>query len=259
MSRRWRTMLPVALGMAMVLPAMPAVPGPVRAAPDWPPSADVLVGEVVTGGATGSDEYVELYNGGDLAVQLDGLELVYVTATGGTVTTKHRWTDRRLAPRGHLLLANADGVFAAVADHTYTNGLSATGGSLVLRAVGGGVIDSLSWGTAASSFVEGSPGVAPPAGSSLARLPGGADGNRRDTNDNAADTFIDAMPIPEGSAPDVDPTPEPTPSTDPRPDRGADPRPDRRADGRAHPRPDRRAHGRAHPGPDPRPDRRADR
>ena len=63
MSRRWRTMLPVALGMAMVLPAMPAVPGPVWAAPDWPPSADVLVGEVVTGGATGSDEYVEVYNG----------------------------------------------------------------------------------------------------------------------------------------------------------------------------------------------------
>ena len=58
----------------------------------------MLVGEVVTGGATASDEYVELYNGSDLAVQLGGLELVYVTATGGTVTTKHRWSDRRLAP-----------------------------------------------------------------------------------------------------------------------------------------------------------------
>ena len=217
MSRRWRTMLPLAVGMAMVLPAMLAAPGPARAAPDWAPSADVLVGEVVTGGATASDEYVELYNDSDLAVQLGGLELVYVTATGGTVTTKHRWSDRRLAPRDHLLLANAEGTYAGVADHTYTNGLSATGGPLVLRVVGGGVIDSLSWGSAASSFVEGRPGSAPPAGSSLARLPGGLAGNGRDTNDNAADTFIDPMPIPDASSRDSDPRPSRPRPRSPRP------------------------------------------
>ena len=139
MSRRWRTMLPMALGAALLLPAVPGAPGPARAAADWPPSSDVVVGEVVTGGASGSDEYVELYNGSQLPVELGGLELAYVTASGGTVTSKHRWSERRLGAGEHLLLANADGIFAGLADHTYANGLSATGGSLVLRVVGGGV------------------------------------------------------------------------------------------------------------------------
>ena len=197
MSRRWRWLLPVAVGAALALPALPAAPGPVWAAADWPPSTDVLIGEVVTGGASGSDEYVELYNRSDLAVQLDGLELVYVTASGGTVTTKQRWSDRKLRPGGHLLVANAEGSYAALADVTYTNGLSATGGSVVLRVVGGAVIDSLSWGTAASRSWKGTPGTAPRAGWSLERLPGGLDGNGRDTNDNAADTLVNEMPIPE--------------------------------------------------------------
>ncbi len=217
MSRRWRWLLPVALGAVLALPAVPAAPGPAWAAADWPPSTDVLIGEVVTGGTSGSDEYVELYNRSDLAVQLDGLELVYVTASGGTVTTKRRWSDRKLRPGGHLLVANADGSFAALADDTYTNGLSATGGSIVLRVEGGGVIDSLSWGTAASSFVEGTPGTAPRAGWSLERRPGGLDGNGRDTNDNAADTLVNEMPIPEASSAGPQPTPEPTPKPTPEP------------------------------------------
>jgi DNA/RNA endonuclease YhcR with UshA esterase domain len=208
--------LSLALGAALLLPLVPAAGRPARAAPDWPPSTDILVGEVVTGGASGSDEYVELFNRSDLAVQLDGLELVYVTASGGTVTTKQRWTDRRLRPGEHRLIANADGIYAGLADDTYTNGLSATGGSVVLRVVGGAIIDTLSWGSAASTFVEGTPGPAPRAGWSLERLPGGLVGNGRDTNDNAADTVLNELPIPEGSRQAPEPTPEPTPwPTDP--------------------------------------------
>jgi hypothetical protein len=185
----------------------------------WPPSSDLLVGEVVTGGASGSDEFLELYNAADLPVELGGLELVYVSASGATVTRKQSWTSRRLGPGEHLLLANEAGTYADLADHTYSGGLSATGGSLVLRVTGGGVIDSLSWGTASSAFVEGAPGPAPLAGQSLERLPGGAAGNGRDTNDNRADTFLQAMPIPEGRRAEPDPTPgpEPTPAPDPDP------------------------------------------
>lgn len=213
MSRRWRSILSAALAATMTLAAVPGA----SLAVDWPPSTDIVVAEVVTGGASASDEYIELYNGGDLPVQLDGLEMVYVTATGGTVTSKHRWTDRQLGPGRHLLLANSDGVFASLADHTYSGGLSATGGTIVLRVTGGAVIDSLSWGTAASSFVEGSPGAAPSPGASLERRPGGSAGNARDTNDNAADTFINLMPIPEGSATNPEPTPAPTPAPTPEP------------------------------------------
>jgi hypothetical protein len=222
MSRRWRMIAFAALASAIALPTLPGVG---RAA-DWPPSTDLVVGEVVTGGASGSDEFFEVYNGGQLPVQLDGLEIVYATASGATVTAKHRWVDRSLGPGRHLLLANTDGLFASIADHTYSGGLSATGGSLVLRVVGGAIIDSLSWGTAASSFVEGSPGQAPASGASLERLPGGAGGNGRDTNDNAADTILNTMPIPDGSTGGPQPTPEPTPQPTPTPEPTDEPTPE---------------------------------
>ena len=57
----------------------------------WLPSPDLVVGEVVTGGASASDEWIEIHDRGGLAADLGGLELVYVTATGGTVTRKASW------------------------------------------------------------------------------------------------------------------------------------------------------------------------
>src|SRR5687768_6205456 len=42
------------------------------AAVTWPPSAGLLIGEVVTGGATASDEFVEVYNSSDADLPLDG-------------------------------------------------------------------------------------------------------------------------------------------------------------------------------------------
>ena len=53
----------------------------------WPPST-LVVSEIQTGGASASDEFVEVANQGSTAVDLVGLELVYVTASGTTVTRK---------------------------------------------------------------------------------------------------------------------------------------------------------------------------
>ena len=214
MSRHWRSFLSAPLLVALLLPAG-SVSGVAAAA--WPPSPDIVVGEVVTGGNKGSDEYFEVFNSGDAAVQLADLEVVYASASGKTVTRKHLWSDRKLGPGKRLLLANVDGAFAGRADHTYSGGLSATGGSLVIRVAGGQVVDSLSWGTAASTLVEGTPGAAPKAGASLERRPGGGAGNGRDTNDNAADTVLNDAPTPEGSEPDPQPTPKPTPKPSPEP------------------------------------------
>ena len=209
MPRRWRSILLEVLAASLAANALAGMA--TAAVVGWPPSPDIVIGEVVTGGASGSDEYFELYNAGEGAVQLGGLEVVYVSASGKSVTRKHQWSDRQLGAGGRLLLANADGAFAAIADHTYSGGLSATGGIVVLRVSGGTVIDSLSWGSAASEFVEGAPGTAPPAGSSIERRPGGAAGNGRDTNDNVADTILNPAPAPGGSSPAPEPTPEPTP------------------------------------------------
>ena len=65
----------------------------------------------MTGGASASDEYVELTNRSSATVDLAALELVYVTSSGTTVTRKASWTGPRpLDPGQHLLVANVAGI-----------------------------------------------------------------------------------------------------------------------------------------------------
>lgn len=223
MSLRWRSAISFVLAMAInASPALAAA-----AAADWPVSTGLVVAEVVTGGDKGTDEYLELFNAGDSDVQLGGLEVVYATASGKTVTRKRTWADRLMPPGTYLLVAHEDGAHAGVADHTYGGGLSAAGGSVVVRYVDGPIVDSLSWGSAASGFVEGTPGAAPAAGASLERRPGGDAGHGRDSNDNAADTRINPAPVPQGSspAPTPDPTQKPTPMPTPQPTPKPTPKP----------------------------------
>ena len=79
----------------------------------WSVSTGLLVAEVVTGGSSASDEYVELTNAGSVPADLAGLELVYVTSSGGTVTRKVSWTtSTRIDPGRHLLIANASGIWS---------------------------------------------------------------------------------------------------------------------------------------------------
>ena len=245
MWRRSRLVLPGLLTMFIVLllggggvvasPEGATVPivGAARTV-SWPISSGLLVSEIVTGGASASDEFVELYNAASTDRDLAGLEVVYVTSTGGTITRKATWAVSTIvAPGRHVLLANSSGVFAGGADATYSGGLSATGGAIVLRAVGGAPTDALAWGDASSAFVEGSAAVAPAAGSSIERLPGGAAGNAIDTNDNRADTHVEAAPVAQGlsaapvpvatSSPSPTATPTPTPSPSPSPSPTAEP------------------------------------
>jgi hypothetical protein len=190
------------------------------AAPAWPTST-LLISEVQTGGTSASDEFAELTNAGSLAVDLTGLEVVYATATGSTVTRKASWASATiLEPGRHLLIGNAAGVHAAQADVTYSGGFAATGGAIVLRVVGGAPVDAVGWGDATSAFVEGAAAPAPGAGQSLERLPGGAAGNGLDSNDNLAD-FRVGTPSPQNVAseptPDPSASPTPTPSATPIP------------------------------------------
>src|SRR3954451_1990182 len=72
----------------------------------WPPSTGLLVSEVVTGGTAASDELIGIYNASDSTLDLGGLELVYATATGTTVTRKQTWTAQPLPSHAHLLVPN---------------------------------------------------------------------------------------------------------------------------------------------------------
>ncbi len=174
----------------------------------------------MTGGASASDEYVEIANAAPDEVDLGGLELVYVSASGSTITRKANFASPfPLAPGQHVLLANGAGIYGPLADVTYSGGIASDGGALALRYVGGSVVDAVGWGTASGSFVEGSVAPAPPARSSIERRPGGAGGNWLDTDDNGADWLVQPNPVPQSLAS----TPRPRPSDAAPTGSGSDP------------------------------------
>ena len=176
----------------------------------------LVISEVVTGGATASDELVELYNPSAAAMPTEGLELIYVSASGATITRRVGWAVGAplLAPGAHLLVANEAGAFAAIADAVYAGGMAATGGSVALRIQGATTaVDAVGWGDATSAWLEGNPASAPPSGSSIERLPGASAGSTKDTDDNAADFVVRSVPDPQNvGSPPVPASPEPTPS-----------------------------------------------
>ena len=211
--------LAAAIGRAGAVP----LPGESGSSPGL--SAEVapghlVVSEVMTGGASASDEFIELYNPTGEALPLDGLEVIYVTASGATVTRKAAWSTGAVgvAPGGHVLVANEAGVFAGLADVTYANGLAATGGSVAVREIGdASAIDAVGWGAAASTWLERRPAPAPPAGSSLERLPGGASGSTQDSDDNLVDFAVQPLPDPQNSTSAPVPAPSDSPSATPSP------------------------------------------
>ncbi|HEX2141448.1 MAG TPA: lamin tail domain-containing protein [Candidatus Limnocylindria bacterium] len=179
--------------------------------------AHLVVSEVQTGGAGASDEFIEIYNPSPFALPLEGLEVVYVSASGLSVTRKAAWEagNPPLNPGAHLLIANEAGIYASLADVPYANGLAATGGSVAIRIVGASTaVDAVGWGSAASTWLEGTPIQAPPAGASIERLPGGASGSGQDTDHNVVDFVVRDLPDPQnlGSSPIPVGSPEPTPS-----------------------------------------------
>jgi hypothetical protein len=56
-----------------------------------PPSTELLLAEVVTGGASASDEYVEITNAGAVPVDMTGMERVYVASLGSGVIREVTW------------------------------------------------------------------------------------------------------------------------------------------------------------------------
>ncbi len=183
----------------------------------------LVVSEVVTGGASASDELIELYNPTAAPLPLEGLELIYVSSTGATITRRAAWSmgAPSVAAGGHVLVANEAGVFAAIADAVYATGMAATGGSVALRITGASTaIDAVGWGTAASTWREGANAVAPPPGASIERLPGGAIGSTQDTDDNGVDFVERLVPQPQNlTSPPTPgggtPSPSATPSVSP--------------------------------------------
>lgn len=218
--------LALAIDQALAFP-LPEGSG-TSAAPLVEVTSHLLVSEVMAGGTSASDEFIELYNPSSMMLPLEGLEAVYATASGATVTRKASWPAGAagVPPGAHLLIANEAGIFAGLADVTYASGLAATGGSVALRVIGAvTAIDAVGWGNATSSWLEARPAPAPVAGSSLERLPGGSLGSGQDTNDNLVDFVIQPVPDPQnsGSPPIPGTSDSPAPTSLPIPSATAEP------------------------------------
>ncbi|HEY2887596.1 MAG TPA: hypothetical protein VGJ17_03205, partial [Candidatus Limnocylindrales bacterium] len=95
------TALAMAMQPAGVAMAAAAVANPAVA---WPASSGLLIAEVVTGGASASDEYFELTNAGSVAHDLNGLEVAYASSAGASATKRVGWTaPLLLGPGRHVL------------------------------------------------------------------------------------------------------------------------------------------------------------
>lgn len=210
-------MLLLATTAALVAAAPMLQASGVAASVSWPAST-LVVSELQTGGASASDEFAEIANVGSGDVDLGGMEIVYVTSTGGTVTRKASWPATfTLGPGRHLIIANTAGAYASIADAVYSGGLAATGGAMVLRVIGGAPIDAVGWGDATNAFVEGATASAPAAGQTIERRPGGLAGNTTDTNNNASDWLVQTVPNPQNLAAPPVPAPAPPPLLTPGP------------------------------------------
>ncbi len=218
-----RRAAPLAAALALLVAALPAL-GAIQAEVPATAAAEdghLVISELQTGGASASDEFVELYNPTSAALPLEGLELMYVTASGSTLTRKASWAlgAPTVAAGRHMLVANEAGIYAAIGDLTYASGVAATGGAWALRIQGASTaLDAVGWGTA-TAWLEGRASAAPPAGSSLERLPGGAAGSTQDSDDNLVDFATRSLPDPQnvGSTPVPDPTASPPGTPTPTP------------------------------------------
>ncbi len=187
-------------------------------------SAKVLISEMAVGGATASDEFVELYNPGDVAASLKGLQIQYRSASGSAwanVLPTGGVTDLSIPAKGFFLITSGGSSYVGgpAGDFVATGalGLAAPGGT-IQTITGTTSLDVVGYGTA-SIFDGSGPATGHTGTGSIERkakvtstavsmASGGADelaGNSYDTNDNANDFIVKTARQPQNSAGAVEP------------------------------------------------------
>lgn len=156
-------------------------------------SPNIVISQFQAGGGTADDEFIELHNIGAAPVDLNGLRLVYRSASGTSdVGPLAVWsTSTIVQPGQYYLIATTAYDGGVTPDYVYNTGvcqcsLSATSGGLAVRQGGqnsGVILDSVGWGSATNVFVEGTPATAAGNNNSKARLQSGC----QDTDANQTD------------------------------------------------------------------------
>ena len=188
-----------------LLAANTPVPGSSLPLPATPPGARQgcapVINEILTGtAATGTEEFVEIFNPCQAAVSLDGWRLVYRSATNTTPATSTDssplFTLQGVLPPGGYVVFGGPG-YHGPSSGALQSGIAANG-AVGLRDRDLRLIDSVGFGPVpGNAFVEGTPApaapVSPTPGLSISRTPDGAD-----TNDNSRD-FVVTPPTPMGA------------------------------------------------------------
>lgn len=155
-------------------------------------SPNLVVSQFQAAGATANDEFIELHNTGTNSVDLNGLRVVYRSATGINDVAFTEWTTSTIIPPGGFYLIASVSYDGAVTPNITYNptscscSMSATGGGIAIRSGGlnsGIILDSVGYGTATNAFIEGAPTGAPPANAGQSRVNNGC----QDTDNNASD------------------------------------------------------------------------
>ncbi len=175
----------------------------------------VVISEFRTNGPNGgSDEFIELYNPTNAAVNISGWKINGSSSTGVVSTRLTITTGVTLPEHGHFLATNnATGGYTGTVtgDQTYNTGINDSGGIAILNAASA-VIDEVGM-SSGSAYGEGTR-LSPLLGNqnqSYERLPGGAGGSSQDTGDNATDFHVLTPSDPQNlSSPPVPPLGTPT-------------------------------------------------
>ncbi len=141
----------------------------------------VVVNEVQTGGNGGAtDEFIELYSPCGSDVPLDGWVLEYESAAGTMPQTLVTFSGMTILAGNPYLVAGNKG-YTGLSDVTYSAGsLAQAGGSVGLLDASQNLVDSVGWGSATNTLVEGMTAPMAAAASSIERLPNGTDTNHND-------------------------------------------------------------------------------
>ncbi|MGH9971154.1 MAG: lamin tail domain-containing protein [Pyrinomonadaceae bacterium] len=207
-------------------PAPSPAPSPSSSpSPSPNPRPLIVIGEFRTRGPNGAnDEFVEIYNSSDDAVDIAGWK-IRGSSNSGTISTRMTINPGTILPaRGHFLATNSGGYSGPVpGDQAYASGITNDGG-VALTLPDDAIVDQVGM-SLGSAFKEGMHLAPLPsdANQSYERRPGGAAGGIQDSNDNFGDFQMLTPSDPQNLS--SNPTPEPTPAPSPSPAASPSPSP----------------------------------
>jgi hypothetical protein len=176
----------------------------------------ILISEILIDGGNRNDEFIELYNPNNFAIDLTGWKLIKFNKNGSSTTlissrTRNNFNGKIIQPFSYFLIANSDGRFNRLADITYSSSYQlAKDNAIVLINNQNQVVDKVGWGNI--SVFETQANQNPQENQSLIRKAGESltleslnsiernFGNSYDSDNNQFDFLISNQPEPQNSS-----------------------------------------------------------